>query len=56
MKSIIFHFNRRFLLTVSLFAVSGGLLARNVFKEKPSFHSSHIEIILEGWKEIVINE
>jgi hypothetical protein len=47
MKSIIFHFNLRFLLTVSLFTVSGGLLARNVFKEKPSFHSSHIEIILE---------
>ena len=46
MKSIIFHFYLRFFLTVSLFSVSGGLLARNVFKEKPTFHSADLEIIL----------
>ena len=47
MKSILFHFNPRFLLTLSLITGSGELFARNIFKEKPTNHSSQIEIIKE---------
>jgi predicted outer membrane repeat protein len=47
MKCILFHFNPRFLLTLSLITVSGELFARNIFKEKPTIHSSRIEIIKE---------
>ena len=47
MKSIIVHLKMRLLLTLSLFTGPVELLARNVFQEKPTFHSAHIEIILE---------
>ena len=47
MKSILYYFNLSFILTLLFFWGLGEAFARNVFKEKPTFHSAHLEIILE---------